>query len=84
VSAGVGTGNGPATISGTSMAAPHVAGVAALARQAHKGWDSNQISAALVSTADPANVAGYRLTLGGGLVDTKQVVNTTVFAIGDE
>ena len=83
VSAGVGTGNRPATISGTSMASPHVAGVAALARQAHKGWTAGQVSAAIVTTADPAGVAGYRLTLGGGLVDTKQVVSTSIFAIGD-
>ncbi len=83
VSAGVGTGNGPATLSGTSMAAPHVTGVAALARQAHKGWTSAQISAALATTADPSRLARYRLTLGGGLVDAKQVVSTKVFAIGD-
>ncbi len=83
-SAGVGTGNGPKLLSGTSMAAPHVAGVAALARQAHKKWSAGQISAALVTTADPAGVSGYRLTLGGGLVDAKQVVSTSVFAIGDQ
>ena len=83
-SAGVGTGNGAAVLSGTSMAAPHVTGVAALARQAHKSWNSNEISSALVSTSDYQNLAGYRLTLGGGLVDAKQVVDTTVFAIGDE
>ena len=79
----VGTGSEMAVLSGTSMAAPHVAGVAALARQAHSGWNSRQVSAALVNTADPADVAGYRLTLGGGLVDTRQVVNTRVFAYGD-
>ncbi len=79
----MGTGSGSEVLSGTSMAAPHVTGVAALARQAHKKWNSNQIAAALVSTADPANVAGYRLTLGGGLVDAKQVVKTSIYAIGD-
>ena len=83
-SAAVGTGSGAEVLSGTSMAAPHVAGVAALARQAHKGWTAQEISAALVSTADSNKVAGYRLTLGGGLVDTAQVVKTKVFAVGDE
>jgi len=82
-SVAVGTGTGAEVLSGTSMASPHVAGVAALARQAHKKWNAQQISAALVTTADPAKVAGYRLTLGGGLVDTKQVVKTSVFAYGD-
>ena len=53
-------------MSGTSMAAPHVAGVAALARQAHKKWNAQQISTALVTTADANKVTGYRLTLGGG------------------
>lgn len=84
-SVAVGTGTGAEVLSGTSMAAPHVAGVAALARQAHKSWNSNQISNALVSTSDPdwKNVAGYRLTLGGGLVDAKQVVDTSIYAYGD-
>jgi subtilisin family serine protease len=82
-SVAVGTGNDSEVLSGTSMAAPHVAGVAALARQAHKNWNSNQISNALVSTSDWKNVAGYRLTLGGGLVDAKQVVDTQIYAYGD-
>ena len=82
-SVAVGTGTGAEVLSGTSMASPHVAGVAALARQAHKSWNSNQISNALVSTSDWKNVAGYRLTLGGGLVDAKQVVDTQIYAYGD-
>jgi subtilisin family serine protease len=54
VSTGVGTGNGPATISGTSMASPHVAGVAALTRQAHPSWTVEDIKAAIVNTGDPS------------------------------
>ena len=84
VSTGVGTGNEPATISGTSMAAPHVAGVAALAVQAHPTWDAQEIASALVTTADPEKVAGQNPVIGGvGLIDPAQVVSTTMLAAGD-
>lgn len=83
-SADVGSGSGAAIISGTSMAAPHVAGVAALSVQAHPKWSAPQVAASIVSTADPEKVAGQSLTLGGvGLVDTAQAVATTVTATGD-
>ncbi|WP_431801994.1 S8 family serine peptidase [Microbacterium sp. bgisy203] len=83
-SAAVGTGAGAAILSGTSMAAPHVAGVAALSVQAHPAWNAAQVSASIVSTADPENVAGQNLVRGGvGLVDTAQAVATTVTATGD-
>ncbi|WP_040158861.1 S8 family peptidase [Nigerium massiliense] len=83
-SAGVGTGSDVAIMSGTSMASPHVAGVAALTVQAHPGWTASDVSAAIVSTADPSGQLDYRLTLGGaGLVDTAQSVSTKAIATGD-
>ncbi len=83
-SAAVGSGSGAAILSGTSMAAPHVAGVAALSVEAHPAWSAPQVAASIVSTADPEKVAGQRLTLGGvGLVDTAQAVATSVTATGD-
>lgn len=83
-SADVGTGTGAAIMSGTSMAAPHVAGVAALSVQSHPEWSAAQVAASIVSTADPDGIAGQALTTGGvGLVDTAQAVGTQVTATGD-
>ena len=40
------------TMSGTSMATPHVAGAAAIVKERHPGWTGEQIKAALVASAD--------------------------------
>ncbi|HJP70198.1 MAG TPA: S8 family serine peptidase [Candidatus Limnocylindria bacterium] len=83
VSTGVGTGNGASTISGTSMASPHVAGVAALVRESHPDWSVEDINAAIENYADPAGLKNYRLTRGGaGLVDTAESVAAQVVALG--
>lgn len=39
------------SLQGTSMAAPHVAGAAALMKQAHPEWNPEQVKAALMNTA---------------------------------
>ncbi|HEY6909773.1 MAG TPA: S8 family serine peptidase [Myxococcales bacterium] len=80
-STSIGTGNGGVFLSGTSMATPHAAGVAALALQAHPFWDSDDVRKAVVNTADPAQLAGYRVRLGGsGLVQPFPATRTQVIA----
>jgi subtilisin family serine protease len=80
-STAVGTGTGGFFASGTSMATPHVAGVAALALQAHEGWEADDVRKAMVNTADPAQLKGYIPRLGGaGLVQPYSATRTSVVA----
>lgn len=67
--------------SGTSMAAPHVAGAAALLTQRYPDWSGDQLKDALVSTADP-HPDLHRYAQGGGRVDAARAVDQSVYGTG--
>ena len=58
------TNNGYGVLSGTSMASPHVAGVAALIASVHPGWQAAQIRDVLTSTATPLACRDRQLVPG--------------------
>lgn len=80
-SAGMGTGTKSLIASGTSMACPMTAGIAALVKQAHPAWTGAQIKAAIMNTANPNLNIGYNSRLAGtGVVQAQNAVNSTVLA----
>ncbi|MDT0341353.1 S8 family serine peptidase [Streptomyces litchfieldiae] len=71
--------DGYVALSGTSMAAPHTAGAAALLAQRHPDWTGEQLKAALIAAAAPAAGQGA-LQQGAGRVDAATAIDQTVVA----
>ncbi len=66
-------------LSGTSMATPHVAGLAAILKQEHPGWDGERIKALITSTAVAVGAAGA-FDVGTGRIDAARAIVATVVA----
>ncbi|HEY0195082.1 MAG TPA: S8 family serine peptidase, partial [Kofleriaceae bacterium] len=80
----VGSGTGSVIESGTSMATPHIAGVAALGIQAHRNWKPAAIKAAIINSGNPDQLADYAThRVGTGLVNAASVAGTLAYAYGD-
>lgn len=69
------------TLSGTSMATPHVAGAAALLAQVHPDWTGQQLKDGLVSSTK-ATPQYTPYEGGSGRLDVAAAVKGTVFATG--
>jgi subtilisin family serine protease len=87
-SAGVGTGNDGATIGGTSMASPMVAGLSALVRERHPDWSPAEVKANIMNTATADIYTGPNRTgekyapgrVGSGRIVANDAVANTVLA----
>jgi serine protease len=70
-------GGGYGNLSGTSMASPHVAGVAALVRDLNPTWTFQQVKDVILNTADPiAALQGKSVT--GGRLNAADAVNAAL------
>ncbi|GAA3376878.1 S8 family serine peptidase [Streptomyces sannanensis] len=82
-STGTPAGERYTALSGTSMAAPHVAGAAALLAQEHPDWDGARLKAALMSSAKPvAGQGAYQQ--GSGRVDVARAISQNVWATAED
>ncbi|HMO11249.1 MAG TPA: S8 family serine peptidase, partial [Actinotalea sp.] len=91
-SVNAGSGAGATIKSGTSMATPHVAGIAALVRQQHPDWTALQVKAAVMNTATHDVFTGPGRTgltyaperVGSGRVDALAAVTDEVIAFAKD
>lgn len=70
------------TISGTSMATPHVSGAAAILAQEHPGWSGEQLKEQLMSSSHGLDPAYSPYEVGTGRVDVAAAISNTVRGTG--
>ena len=71
--------NSTETMSGTSMATPHVTGVCALLKSLHPNWNPAQIKSAIMSSA--VDIGSEVMIQGAGRVDALNAAKVTAFAV---
>src|SRR5439155_9882497 len=84
----VGTGDQGKTLSGTSMASPMTAGLAALVRSRHPDWTPEEVKADIMNTAGQdvftgPNHSGDKYApnrVGAGRIQAEQALNNQVLA----
>ncbi len=59
------------SMQGTSMACPHVAGVAALVKSHRPAWSAAEVRAAVTSTCRDLGATGWDIEFGWGLIDAE-------------
>ncbi|GAA2142086.1 S8 family peptidase [Streptomyces synnematoformans] len=75
---GGGTADPYTSMNGTSMAAPHVAGAAALLLEKHPGWGWERVKTALMTTADGDPDRTVSQVAGAGMLDVPGALTDTL------
>jgi subtilisin family serine protease len=70
-------GNNYASFNGTSQAAPHVAGLAALVWARNPGYTASQVWSRIAATAVDLGATGIDQQFGAGRIDVKQALGLT-------